>query len=148
MHEIKTETEIDASARQVWAVLVDFATYPEWNPFLCEITGTPAVGEKLKVTARSPKGMDMTFRPTVLAADPERELRWVGGLSIPGLFGGEHYFLLEAIGPDRVRLIHGEQFSGLLVALARYGLDTGIKAGFEAMNQALKSRVEVTGPAG
>ncbi len=31
-----------------------------------------------------------TFRPTVLVAEPNRELRWLGRLFMPGPFDGEH----------------------------------------------------------
>ena len=32
-HKLQTEIEIDADADRVWTILVDFAAYPEWNPF-------------------------------------------------------------------------------------------------------------------
>jgi len=37
----------------------------------------------------------MTFRPTILKAEPNRELRWLGHLLVPGLFDGEHIFTIE-----------------------------------------------------
>jgi len=43
----------------------------------------------------------MTFRPTILKAEPERELRWLGRLLLPGLFDGEHVFEIEQIMVDR-----------------------------------------------
>lgn len=142
MHEVTTEIEINASAQQVWSVLVNFAEYPNWNPFVREITGVPRVGEKLRVVIQPPGGKGMTFRPTVLVATAEQELRWLGRILIPGLFDGEHYFRVVPLGPDKVRFIHGERFSGLLVALAKATLDSATKAGFEAMNQALKAKAE------
>jgi hypothetical protein len=36
----------------------------------------------------------MTFRPTVLNAETNRELRWLGHLLAPGLFDGEHSFTI------------------------------------------------------
>jgi hypothetical protein len=83
----------------------------------------------------------MRFRPTVLALRPERELRWLGRLFIPGLFDGEHYFLLEPMGEGRTRLTHGEKFSGLLVGFLSGAL-SGTEAGFKAMNTALKQKAE------
>jgi hypothetical protein len=87
-------------------------------------------------------GKGMTFRPTVLVAEPGRELRWMGRLLLPGIFDGEHYFQIEPLGSGSVRFVHGERFSGLLVPLLKSSLAGGTKAGFVAMNEALKARVE------
>lgn len=141
MHEIATEIEINASPARVWSVLVDFSAYPDWNPFIRELVGMPHVGETLKVTISPGDGKKMTFRPKVSVAEPERELGWLGRLLIPGLFDGEHSFRIVALASNRVRLVHGERFSGLLVGLARTSLE-GTRAGFEAMNRALKARAE------
>lgn len=84
----------------------------------------------------------MKFRAIVLAADPVRGLCWVSTLPLPGLFRGEHYFRLVPVGPDSVRFVHGERFSGLLVPLLRRRLEGPIRRGCEAMNAALKRRVE------
>jgi hypothetical protein len=84
----------------------------------------------------------MTFRPIILALQPEAELRWLGRLMLPGIFDGEHQFQLEPIGEARTRLIHRETFSGLLVPLLWRKLDTQTRQGFEAMNRALKQRAE------
>src|SRR4051812_27984919 len=35
----RTEFEVDASDQQVWAVLVDFESYADWNPALPSIAG-------------------------------------------------------------------------------------------------------------
>lgn len=142
MHEIRTEIAIAAPARRVWAELVDFAGHPDWNPFIRAIAGVPRVGERLRVSVQPEGGKAMSFRPTVLVAAPEQELRWRGRLLVPGLFDGEHYFRIEATGPDSSRLVHGEEFSGLLLGLAKASLEQGTRAGFEAMNRALKARAE------
>lgn len=142
MLEIRTDIEIASEPEQIWEVLTDFAAYPQWNPFVRSIQGDAKTGSRLSVTVQPEGGNSMNFRPTVLVVSPHQELRWLGHLFLPGLFDGEHYFQLEPIAPGRVRFIHGEKFSGILVVLARAKLQGGTKAGFEAMNKALKSRVE------
>ncbi|MDP1771434.1 MAG: SRPBCC domain-containing protein [Methylobacter sp.] len=84
----------------------------------------------------------MTFRPTVLVALPNHELRWLGHFLLPRVFDGEHYFKIEPVSSGRVRLIHGEKFSGILVGLAKSKLEGETKSGFIAMNQALKNQAE------
>jgi uncharacterized membrane protein len=63
MRKLSATIEIEASAESVWAVLIDFSGYPEWNPFIRSIEGTAEVGARLKARVAPPKGMGMTFSP-------------------------------------------------------------------------------------
>src|SRR5919206_3637792 len=49
MKELHSQIEIDAPAERVWHLLTDFASYPQWNPFIRSISGEPRVGERLEV---------------------------------------------------------------------------------------------------
>ena len=138
---IETDIEINAPTSRVWALLTDFALMPSWNPFIKSISGNLAQGARLAVHIVPPGSSGMHFKPTVLSVRPERELRWLGHLLVPGIFDGEHYFLLEPIGEKQTRLTHGEKFSGLLVGLLGSTL-AATSAGFEAMNTALKQKAE------
>lgn len=73
--------------------------------------------------------------------EPGKELRWRGSLPIPGLFTGEHYFLLTSPAAGKTHLVHGENFTGLLIPLLG-GLLKATETGFNDMNKALKERVE------
>lgn len=79
----------------------------------------------------------MTFRPSVLVADPARELRWLGSLGLPRVFDGEHYFIMTAEGTG-TRLVHGESFRGLLLWVMSV---EGFRKDFDTMNEALRERV-------
>jgi len=138
---ISTTIDIDASPQAVWDVLTDFAAYGNWNPFMDRAEGTPEVGAKLVIQMTGNGGRGMTFKPTVLAAIPGQELRWLGKLGVGGLFDGEHSFVLTPNADGTTHLTHGERFSGILVALMK-GTLTNSHAGFEAFNHALKQRVE------
>ena len=142
MKELRSEIEIQTSAERVWQLLIDFASFPQWNPFIRKATGNIRVGERLEVNIQPSGARGMTFRPTVLKAEPNRELRWLGHLLISGLFDGEHIFTIEPLGEGRVRFTQREVFTGLLVPLFARGLDTDTRRGFEEMNQALKTRAE------
>jgi hypothetical protein len=87
----------------------------------------------------------MTFSPVVLRNTAGREFRWKGKLVLPGIFDGEHYFRLASGGAGSTQFTHGERFTGLLVPLLRGALDRDTRSGFEAMNRALKQRVEQSG---
>lgn len=143
MRELRTEVEIDAPPERVWRVLTDFGAYPEWNPFIRSIDGETRVGSQLKIRIEPPGARGMTFRPTVRAAEPARELRWLGRLLVPGLVDGEHRLALEPLEGGRSRFIQSERFRGLLVGLLG-GTLAATERGFEQMNESLKRRLEVT----
>ena len=140
--QIQTEIEIDATPEQVWDVLTDFAAYPEWNPFIQRIAGDVAAGAKLDAYLQPPGNRGMRFRPTVLAATPARELRWLGHLGFSGIFDGEHIFRIEPLGTDRVRFVQEERFGGILAPLLLRFIEGSTRQGFAAMNEALKVHVE------
>ena len=140
IREIATEIEIEGSARDVWDALADFAAYPRWNPFLLKVDGAPNAGERIRFWFELPRGLRAPACATVLKAERERELRWAGGL--PGLLRAEHYFVIEHIGPAKQRFRHGEIFSGLLVPIVWLVLRRSGREVYEAMNAALKLRVE------
>jgi hypothetical protein len=142
MKQLHTEIEISAPAERVWELLTDFASYPQWNPFIRNISGQPAPGERLEVRLEPPDGRAMTFKPKVLRAEPNRELRWLGHLLLPGVFDGEHSFTIEPLEDNRVRFIQREAFKGLLVPLFARSLESNTQRGFEEMNHALKERAE------
>ena len=143
-YQIETEIEINASAAKAWSILTDFASYPDWNPFIRSIQGELAQGSQIEVRIQPSGAKSMTFRPTVLVAEEGRELRWLGRLLLPGVFDGEHYFVIKELADDRVLLQHSENFSGILLPLLRSGLERDTKRGFEEMNLALKARAEGT----
>jgi hypothetical protein len=140
--EVFNEIDIQAPADRVWQVLTDFASYPEWNPFIRRISGQPKEGARLKVYIKPPGAEGRTFRPKVLKAEPNHELRWIGRLLIRRLFDGDHFFSIEHLGSNRVRFVQREIFSGLLASVLEHGPDMNIRLGFEQMNQALKLRAE------
>ncbi len=123
MHEIRTEIEIEATPERVWSILLNFPSHPVWKPFVRSIKGVAKVGGRLTVAIQPPGSKGMTFRPAVLTLIPNAELRWRGRFLLPGIFDGEHYFQINQLAQRRVRFIHGERFSGVLVPFAKSALE-------------------------
>jgi hypothetical protein len=138
---IERSIEIDASPAAVWSILTDEGAYPDWNPFMTKLAGEFTVGSKLEVRIEPPAARSMTFKPTVLAAEPERELRWLGRFILPGLLDGEHSLRVEPLPEGRSRFVQSERFSGVLVRPLKSMLGK-TELGFEQMNEALKARAE------
>lgn len=140
--EIRTSITINATPKMVWAVLTNFAAYPEWNPFITQLTGTPAIGNTIEAHIQPPGASAMKFTPTVLGFEPEKEFRWLGKLLVRGLMDGEHRFFLIENTDGTTTFEHGERFSGLLVPFLRKMLAGPTVQGFVAMNNALATRCE------
>lgn len=141
MKELHTEIEINATPETVWHILMDFDSYPEWNPFILRLSGTAAIGETLQARLRPEGGKPVTVRPKVTELEPFRSFEWLGRLGVKGLFDGRHRFRIEPTSGG-TRLVQNEEFTGFLVPLLSRSLNRGTRRGFVAMNEALKERAE------
>lgn len=139
MTEISAAIQIAASPEQVWAVLADLASYPEWNHLFSEASGQLSAGERITLKSVHPvNGRTMTVKARVLAAEPARELRWRS--SLPGIMTGEHSFTLTPA-EGGTRLVQTETYSGLLAHFSAKTISR-FRASFQALNDAIKQRAE------
>lgn len=143
MHAIRTECIIPATPAKVWGVLADFAAYPAWNPLNLVAVGEAKTGARVAMEFRNLANAnpDATVRQNVriVAAEPERELAWAGG--VPLIFDGCHGFLLTPQDAG-THVLHTEHLKGLLPAswsAARILRD--FVPHYEAVNRALAARV-------
>jgi len=142
MLEIRTYVDIDASAALVWGILTDFRSYKRWNPFIRAVLGQAQVGNSIEVTQDVAAIGGSTFRSTVTHVREPRELRWLGGWALPGLYSAEHRFGIESRPDGRVRLHHGGKYRGVIVPFLQRRLQSTMQPAFDAMNVALKRRAE------
>lgn len=139
--EIFTEILIEAQPQKVWEIVTDFENYPEWNFFVKSIEGNVRVGNIISVRIEPPNGNGLTFKPLVVAYEPQKELRWLGKFFIKGIFDGEHQFKLIDNKNGTTTFIQSETFTGILVSLFKNNLNN-TKIGFEQMNLELKEIAE------
>jgi hypothetical protein len=135
---VQTQVEINAPAKTVSAVLYKFDDYPRWNPFIRKVDGTVAEGKTVNVTVR-PVGKAEISGDTTIVSATEKHLSWRGSLRVPGVFHGEHEFVIEELGPNRTLLYQREKMSGLIIPFYDF---KPTEAGFVAMNNALKQKAE------
>ena len=137
MKQFQATTQINATPEKVWAVLMDTARYPEWDPHCDKIEGRPALGAKIKAYTKLSPGRAFAVKVTVLT--PNALMVWSGGLPL-GLFKGERTFRLvqEAGG---VQLTVSEVFSGLLLPLFARSLPDMTKS-FQDFVDGLKAVAE------
>jgi len=140
MKELKTEIILNASPESVWKVLTDFQKYPQWNPFIVKIEGELKLDSFLSTSLKS-KDKLMSFRPKVTRLEEGRAFEWLGQAFL-GTFKGRHYFVLEPLAEGKTKLIHGEQFSGLLSGMVLHMIGEETLHNFQRMNKALQAEVE------
>lgn len=140
LKEIHSKIEVEAPIDRVWGVLVDFENYRVWNPFIYDISGEARLGEKIRISLRTPTGKKRTYEPIITRVESGRELSWLG----KSLFlAGEHVFSLETLKSGSTLFVQREVFRGLLSGFFGEDTDKDIAAGFEQMNLALKRRAEL-----
>jgi hypothetical protein len=142
MKEIRSEIEIHAAAEHVWEILMDFRSFPDWNPFIQRIEGEIRKEARLDVFIKLPGKKAMKFRPRVLVVEKAREFRWIGNLIIPGVFDGEHIFEIESMDEQKILFVQREKFTGILAFLFFRSIKDPTLQGFHEMNNALKIRAE------
>ncbi|HEY0598194.1 SRPBCC domain-containing protein [Sphingopyxis sp.] len=134
---VETSKLIAAPIADVWAILIGFDAYGEWNTQIPRIDGVAAAGSIIVLWPAN-EG-EKTVR--VEALEPYR-MHWVGSAENPADFRGDHYFGLEPVGASNTLLVHREFFSGRFAAtiLAAYG--EMIRASFEGFNRSLQAVAE------
>lgn len=140
--------DIDAPVALVWAIMVDFARYPEWNP----------LNRFFRLDSRAEPGQTVTFGPRWGPYDPdhlgdagfiqhetitvwEEHCALGYGVVSPWL-NAERIQHLQPRAGDRTRYYTYERTSGLLAPVVRLGYARRIIAGFTANGLALKHRAE------
>lgn len=138
---ITTEIIIHAPAELVWSVITSLSEYRNWNPFLIRAEGEIRAGAKLRNTMRNGNST-ITFRPIVQQVKRPSYFDWIGHLFIPGIFDGHHYFRIEPLSNDQIKLVHGEHFEGLLSTFIFRKIGNDTRDNFIRMNEAIKIEAE------
>lgn len=141
MQTLDAAIEVEAPAERVWEVVTDFASYPQWNPFIVRAEGILVEGARLRITIRAPGYRSITFKPHVLRVVAGRELTWLGRTFLPGLFDGRHSLTVEPLDESRARFRTHEEVTGILLPVLGNVMRAS-QQGFEQFSAAVKVRAE------
>lgn len=137
MKKIVTEVFIPAKPDEIWQVLTDAESHPEWNTQMISINGRLAPGERPRIRVNAPIGKTFSFgfKGKIVSFDKGRRLAWEGG--IPGVLNGQHYWELM---PEEngTRVVHGEKFTGVFSPFMTSNLLKKMKHSYEESNIGLK----------
>jgi len=137
---IRSQIDIEAPIELVFSTLLDFESYPEWNPYHKRVVGRPELGAGLEVTVQRPDGQIIEVPAVhIIRLRDNAEITWGGG--IRGVFYGEHVFELQKLDSNKTRLKHNEDFEGIFIGFADLPADV-LTQGYEQMNEALKIYIE------
>lgn len=140
---LQAEIEIDATSTRVWDVLLNFASYPEWNPFVLSVVGELRESSIISVRLALPEGDESEFDAEIVRYVPGEELRFRSVVLAPWLLRREQFWQLRKTADDRCRFVQGADVSGLLLKIGGKTPER-MARGFVYMNQALKRRIEST----
>lgn len=138
---VAASVDIRAPADEVWAVLVDFARYREWNPFTPEVDAELTVGASVGLLVKMPGRHQLRRVEQINRVEPQRTLCWGMRMGHRAVLCANRWQVLEPIGED-TRYTTVDRFSGLLVPLVMALYGGPMRVGFQQMADALKARVE------
>ena len=142
MSNIRTTLTVAAPPERVWAVLTDFAAYPQWNTVISKARADLREGGTIRFRIKIEASPKLGFSARILRCVPGRELAWRGGAPlVPALAWGHHYFELTPVG-DGTEFTHGENFGGLLALIMHGTILARVTRTYEGFNRALKARAE------
>ena len=147
MFTLTEETEVPAPAERVWGLLVDFASYPDWNPYLLSLETSCEPGSRIVLRLVQPNWKrPITVRPLLTDYEPRsREIRWQTKVLSSLIFGADHVIRVETLVGGGCRIVQSERFSGLFCSLLPSSARRATRLSFRLMNIALKRRAEGVG---
>lgn len=132
---------IAAPAELVWEVLYDVDSWTQWNPLYPEVQGCVRTGEVLTLTQLLPGGEAEVLRPRVSEWVPNSHIYWHMAW-LGGLVKVQRYFEIEAVSETGSIFANGDIFRGLLGPYVGNRLQRQLRAGYRAMGEALRDRVQ------
>jgi hypothetical protein len=139
---IRTAFPIETSPARVWAVLSDFAAWPDWNPSVPRISGECRIGATLHLTLAMPRRPSANVTAVVTVAEPDRSLHWHGNVVSDRIFSGTREFDIEPQPDGSVVVTHVEDVRGLLFPVFKLVMGDAIQKHHDNLNRALTERAE------
>jgi uncharacterized protein YndB with AHSA1/START domain len=135
--------EIDAPQAFVWDVLVDYARYPEWNPYTVRVDTRLEVGADVVLHLPDPAKPGATFTTTEVmrAIDSPHHLQYDTADKLPGIFAVRDQWVGD-LGAGRSSYRTTDVFSGEHAQAVFELQGQWVKDGFDAVAHALKARAE------
>lgn len=135
------EITINAPAKLVWEVMLDFDNYGEWNEFCPEIIGHPVEGATLEMQVDLGSGLQ-TQVEKVTKVDAPRTIVWSMDNQPGDPIHADRIQSIEPIDENSCRYTSVDEFSGEAVPQMLEMLGKQVEDGFNLCARGLKARAE------
>ena len=116
MISVHAPVDIAVLPERVWRVLMDFARYRNWHPYV-EMEGVAIQGGEMGFSFRNNPAAPRGWKTEVTVTQLEPPSIFAFKFGLAGLFTMEQWYSLEEI-PDGARLTHGSNYGGFLPAIS------------------------------
>lgn len=144
MFEINHEIDIDAPASDVWAVITDFSSYSQWNPFVVDAKSSLKPGEPIDMKV---KLLGPVQRQVEIILDVEEGKGFsycMKPFPLGALSSRRSHKILD-LGDERSHYSSHFELRGWMMPLVRGMMSGALERGFNSMSFAIKERAEALG---
>lgn len=135
------EVIIEASAKAVWEVLIDFENYAVWNAFCPEIKTKLELGAPVEMMCDLGFGLQKQVE-YMCRIEPEKAIAWRMKNEDGDPIHAVRTQYLEVLGDNRCRYVSIDEFSGDGAAEMLKGFGKNIEQGFNTCAYGLKKFLE------
>ena len=144
MIDLNHEIEIPVAPQRVWNAILDFPSYPRWNPIVA-VRGTAGIGSRIELSFGGPQASRRVWQAGLITAwDEPHFVAWSTGIS--WIFCLDESYSLEAKHGGTV-LRRSVRCRGVLVALLGPLIRKRLKTLLSASDQGLHHYLKPTATA-
>ncbi|HLK24799.1 MAG TPA: SRPBCC domain-containing protein [Caulobacteraceae bacterium] len=141
MAKVEHRIGVKAPASIVWEIVHDIDGWREWNPLYRDVAGRIGFGETLRLRLALPDQPERDLVATVLDWSPNEAIHWRTS-ALGGFLRTVRYLEIEAMSDTGCIFSNGEIFRGLLSGPVFRRMRASLRAGFEALGEAVRDRAE------
>jgi hypothetical protein len=128
---------IAAPPQIVWRVLADLEHWADWNPLYVKAEGVLRIGAQLRITQALEGRPHGVIAPTIVDWVPDNQILW-RITEYRGLITRLRYIEIDKLTDEACIFSNGEDWSGPLAGFVTPELRRALRAGYEAMGEAVR----------
>jgi len=148
--DVPIELIINASPERCWEVLLDFSSYPRWNPFHRKVEGELKVGKPIKMAVYwGNKGPNVPLAPLSQCQNVEEQFHCIDHQRHILMYGldfkviiSERIQAMLPFGDGQTRYISHDLIGGILAGITQCCYMKSMNDGFKTQMEAFKNYVE------
>jgi hypothetical protein len=140
--KVSSDIPLEATPDQVWAVLTDFASYPEWNPLIKAASGTPTPQGHIEVTVGYLGSDLLTGSAEVTGWVPGKYFSFVIRKGPNWWYQEEHIFRIKEKDSGKIVFYNEIYATGLSLRFGRKNASHRMRYAVDQMNEALQDRLK------